>query len=164
VSGFTLIEMMITVAIVGVLAAVAIPAFLGYFKKAKSTEARTLLTKIYAGAKTYYLENRQFPVSAPAITPALGTCCSGGGDKCAPLASRWTDETWIALQFSVDDPHYYSYQYTTSNSHTQFYARAFGDLDCDGIYSTFQMMGEINSQYADGPAGTASIYRVKPGE
>ncbi|MBT8493753.1 MAG: prepilin-type N-terminal cleavage/methylation domain-containing protein [Deltaproteobacteria bacterium] len=162
-AGFTLMELMVTLAIIALLSSVAIPAFVGYLKKAKSAEATSLLQKLYAGSRIYYLENRQFPEAA-AITPALGTCCISGGDKCAPLASQWTDATWVALQFSVDDPHYYVYQYTTDDVRTNFYVRAFGDLDCDGEFSTFQMMGEINSQYADGPAGTASIYKIKERE
>lgn len=165
---------MIVVAIIGILAAVAIPAFMKYIQKAKSTEARTLIKKIYDGARAYYMDHHrrenfqsadaevQFPSnpSSGTTAPLLGACCATG-DKCMPDASLWTDQTWIVLQFSVDDPHYYSYQYTTPDVTQSYYARAFGDLDCDGVYSTFSMYGEINSNYSDGPAGTAAIYREK---
>src|SRR5690554_4434067 len=52
--GFTLIELMIVVAIIGVLAAVAIPAYVNFTKKAKTAEAGTNLGAIYQGARSYF--------------------------------------------------------------------------------------------------------------
>ena len=40
-----------------------------------------------------------------------------------------------------------------------FTAWAYGDLDCDGVYSTFSMYGEVNEIYSDGPAGSAALLR-----
>ena len=58
--GFTLIELMIVVAIIGILAAVAIPAFIKYIRKSKTVEATEGLDKINIGAKSYFQADESF--------------------------------------------------------------------------------------------------------
>ena len=53
-AGFTLVELMIVVVILGILAAVAIPAFTRYVKRSKTSEATGNIMKIYQGQLTYY--------------------------------------------------------------------------------------------------------------
>jgi type IV pilus assembly protein PilA len=151
--GFTLIELMIVVAIIGILAAVAIPAFMKYIRRSKTVEATMNLRRLFDSSVAYYYADhagstgaamaKQFPTSV-AKTPAA-TCCGNTGDKCPPAPTNFTADTWAALNFSVDDPFYYRYQYDTSGTETaaNFKAWAFGDLDCDTILSTYERSGSV---------------------
>jgi len=67
---FTLIELMITVAIVGILAAVAIPAYIDYTIRGQVSEAFTLSEGIKAYMAEYYADNGEFPVSYPSGIPS----------------------------------------------------------------------------------------------
>jgi len=59
-AGFTLIELMIVVAIIGILAAIAIPNFLRYQAQARQSEAKTNLSGIFVAETTYYGEQSSF--------------------------------------------------------------------------------------------------------
>jgi type IV pilus assembly protein PilA len=58
--GFTLIELMIVVAIIGILAAIAIPNFLKFQAKSKQSEAKTNLKGIYTAETGYFGENNAY--------------------------------------------------------------------------------------------------------
>lgn len=72
--GFTLIELMIVVAIIGILAAVAIPAYQDYVVKAKLSKVQSTLDPIKLALAMYYQENGSFPVGTltTATTSAAG--------------------------------------------------------------------------------------------
>jgi len=52
--GFTLVELMIVVAIIGVLAALAVPAFMNYLQRSKTSEAENMMSQIANGAKSHF--------------------------------------------------------------------------------------------------------------
>src|SRR5919108_3837109 len=58
--GFTLIELMIVVAIIGILAAIAIPNFLRYQAKSRQAEARTNLGGIFVAETSYFGEQSRY--------------------------------------------------------------------------------------------------------
>ncbi len=56
--------------------------------------------------------------------------------RCLPSQAQWQDPTWVGLGFSMDDPHYYQYEFISSGS--EFTARAIGNLDCDADFSSLR--------------------------
>jgi len=165
-AGFTLVEMMIVVVIIGILAAIAIPAFIKYVRNSKTSEARENLAYIFRESSTYYQNDRsgrgiagapidaQFP-DANAMTPAA----IPAGVKV--VTTTWnSDATWNALKFSIADPHYYAYQYGSDDVTTGFSAMAFGDLDGDSDTSLFERQGTLNDHYE--VQGSAALYEANP--
>ncbi|MGC9316152.1 MAG: prepilin-type N-terminal cleavage/methylation domain-containing protein [bacterium] len=65
--GFTLIELMIVVVIIGILAALAIPRFMAASKKSKISEAKMVVKQIWTSAQAYYEENGSWPATATDI-------------------------------------------------------------------------------------------------
>ena len=69
-NGFTLIEIMIVVAIVGILAAIAMPSYQQYILKSHRIEATAALTDLYLQQLADFQENYHFSASADLIIPA----------------------------------------------------------------------------------------------
>jgi type IV pilus assembly protein PilE len=76
--GFTLIELMIVVAIVGILAAVALPAYRDYLKRGKIQEATANLSDMRVKLEQFYQDNRTYTVAAGA--------CQAGNASALPVA------------------------------------------------------------------------------
>jgi type IV pilus assembly protein PilA len=61
--GFTLIELLIVVAIIGILAAIAIPQFSSYRQKAYNSAAQSDLKNLKTAMEAYYADNQKYPDS-----------------------------------------------------------------------------------------------------
>jgi type IV pilus assembly protein PilE len=67
--GFSLIELIIAIAIVGILTAIAIPSYTRYMVKSRRTEATTNLLQAYNTYQTYYTANNVFPNNNALLPP-----------------------------------------------------------------------------------------------
>jgi hypothetical protein len=127
---------------VGMLAAIAVPAFMDYMKKSKRTEASLQLDKLGKNAKVYALTNAEFPAGDAGPTPA-GPCCQGPGGRCAIDGSGWQQATWQALDFEIDEPNLFQYSYHSDGK--TFTAQAVGDPGCSGASVTYKLEGKLDN-------------------
>jgi len=140
--GFSLIELMIVVAIIAILAAIAIPNFLKFSMKAKTSEATTNLAAIRTSQESYRSENDVYLPCGP----------NGAGDDATPDAFGADAGGFDMIGFAPDGKVRYQYQVAkvdavAGTSPPHFMASALGDLDEDGLTCVFA----INTGDADYP-------------
>ena len=135
----------LNIAFVGVLAAIAIPAFTKYINRAKTSEAQMRVRHIADNAGLFFATEGKFPESAP-LTPPQSACRFGESVDHAPDPAFWAAPGWKQLGIQVQRPFKYQYEFVSNG--TAFTARAYGDLDCDGVRSTFELAGNVDESGA----------------
>lgn len=90
-SGFTLIELMMVVAILGILAAVALPAFVGYIYKAKTAEATSFLAEIRGRQESYRSDNFEYCNVSGALTNFFPATPRADGIYVWTADQNWSD-------------------------------------------------------------------------
>lgn len=101
-AGFTLIELMIVVAIVGVLAAIAIPAFQNYVARAQAVEAVNLLGGAQSAVEDYISETGQFPTGLATLN-LLGIQQSGRFVESMSIQAVNQSSGSLVAQFRTSD-------------------------------------------------------------
>jgi type IV pilus assembly protein PilA len=165
--GFTLVELMIVVVIIGILAALAIYGVRKYVANSKTAEARLGVGAISKAAMTRYegeaMDGSLLPLQG-VVGSARRICLSSGnpvpaaeadvsGQKYQSSEEDWDtgNQTtgWICLKHTMTGPQYFQYNYvgtmpgTTVANGDSYQAIARGDLDGDGNFSTFQLEGLV---------------------
>jgi len=135
---------------IGMMAAVAIPAFIRYIRKAKTAEAVQNVTQMHQRALEMGNAKRQFPKTTP-WTPRE-PCCSQPGNKCSVTPQTFAHPTWRVLGFAPQGQFHYQYRFTRTGRgrRARFAVEARGDLDCDGQFSSFRREGYMEKGEAVG--------------
>ncbi len=179
--GFTLVELMIAVVIMGILATLAVFGVMAYVRSVKTSEARHQLGFIQNGqivqfAKTIgraplamagdstadTVEHALCPETAQA-EPA--TVPRGNAEQTSP--ANWTGPAWTCLGYSMDGTARYSYSMPdvvqpADGGVGTFTAQAQGDLDGDTSLSTFTLIGSADE--ATGRVNAGEISETNPNE
>jgi type IV pilus assembly protein PilA len=79
--GFTLIELLVVILIIGILAAIALPAFLGQRARAQDTAAKSAVREAQTAMETWYTDNQQYQAGAPELQDIEASLKSKPGDS-----------------------------------------------------------------------------------
>jgi prepilin-type N-terminal cleavage/methylation domain-containing protein len=152
--GFTLVELMLVVVMIGILSAIAGQAWARYVKKSRTSEAAGHLQKMWVGAMSYYeadhasaagvMLDKQFPGSCS--VPIENDCCLNLDQRCPGSPSVFNADPWKSLNYNISDKHLYrSIFFACPNPKAGFVAEVWGDLDCDGIRSSFSRKADVQA-------------------
>lgn len=149
------------VCVIGILAAIAIPAFIKFVNRGKTAEAATQLDSMFQSASSYYITEHPDPsgvVEHCSLDPA--TTRNTPSDRKTSLPGPLSDSL-DTLGFTTSELYFYQYEIVAEPSRCGigpnqpvYTFRAYGDLDADGTRSTFELFvgsDPDNQLRRDGP-------------
>jgi type IV pilus assembly protein PilA len=150
--GFTLIELMIVVAIIGILAAIAIPNFLRFQLKAKSSEGKTNVAAIRTAEESYFAEYNGY-VSADPSPPTVAlnnkTVFSDAVAQKGFDIVGWSPEGNVFFNYSVAT--------NSGSGNDEFTAAAHADIDADTVPQYWgYKKGAVDGKAHASPGGTCT--------
>jgi type IV pilus assembly protein PilA len=148
--GFTLIELMIVVAIIGILAAIAIPEYMNYQMKAKTAEAVTNIGAIKNLQIAYYAEEGTYRpcVAHPPGAPSTAKAAWGAGNN-----------DFDIIGFKHSGSVYYQYN-VGSDTGAEMTIAAIGELDGKGEQGVFAYSTTAGNNGADLGDGEVAMINV----
>ncbi len=153
--GFTLIELMIVVAIIGILAAIAIPNFLRFQLKAKTSEGKTNLAAIRTSEESYYAEFGIY-VSANASPNT-----NAKNLKTLFVNEDGSNQGFDRLGWLPEGRVFFNYGVATNAS--EFTATAAADIDANNVSQSWgYKKGTEAAKDLNGAAGACAIGNLKP--
>ncbi len=139
--GFTLIELLIVVAIIGIIAAIAIPNLLNAIDRGKQKRTMADLRSVGTAVESYSIDNNVYPVAAAMST--LETFIEPVYIRTAPLTDGWSRTFFVDATFG---------DYTVCSG-----GKDGGDCTSDGIGATGSFNSSItfsSGQFVQWPEGT----------
>ena len=158
--GFTLIELMIVVAIIGILAAIAIPNFLRFQLKAKSSEGKTNLAAIRTAEESYFAEYGNY-VSALPSPPTIADNTKTAFSHAVP------GEGFDRIGWAPEGEVYFFYSVEINSDADQFTAAGHADNDNDTNpqywgYKKGNLDGKSHGAYGTCLAADLTLETVMP--
>jgi general secretion pathway protein G len=132
--GFTLIELMVVVVILGILAGLIIPRIMGRPEEAKQLKAKMQIEQLEQSLKLYCLDNGEYPTTEQGLTALVEKPAT------EPIPKRWREGGYLEKGKVPKDPWGNPYIYVSPGSHSS-------DFDLESYGADGEEGGE--GKYAD---------------